>query len=231
MHAVEIAELLGVKSVFVPPDPGVAAAWGVYIADIVQEFSSAIGLLEKEICLKKIAQGFENLIVRANSWANDNSVNFNSCSLVHKLDLRYEGMTHESTVECGISNTAEQLVENALNSFHSQFEESTGRVWRDKEPVEVVNLRISLVATRPKALPNLPLYQPDDATPVKGTRRVGFLASEELIESIVYNRKSLSIGTTVKGPAVIEQADTTTILPPKWEALVDMHGNLLITEV
>ena len=74
-------------------------------------------------------------------------------------------MTHESTVEChsGSGSKIEELIDGTFDTFHSQFEEMTGRVWRDKEAVEIVNLRISVVSNRAKKLANLPTYHCDGA--------------------------------------------------------------------
>jgi N-methylhydantoinase A len=230
MHAVEVAELLGMSTVFIPLDPGVTTAWGVYIADIEQEFSAAIGMLSGDICFSKIANGFSELVKRANGWASKHGINFEDCKLLHKLDLRYEGMTHESTIECEPpSDRTELWIGNAFDAFHSQFEEITGRVWRDKEGIEIVNLRISLISAGRKKMASLPLYQPDGSPPLVGRREVAFLASDELLDTPVYNRKSLNIGTNIVGPAIIEQADTTIILPPGWEAKVDVYGSFFIT--
>jgi N-methylhydantoinase A/oxoprolinase/acetone carboxylase beta subunit len=140
-------------------------------------------------------------------------------------------MTHESTVVCRGSsdNKIEELIESTFDAFHSQFEEMTGRVWRDKEAVEIVNLRISLVSNRDERIVNLPAYHCDGADPLVSRRKVVFLSSEKPLDTPVYNRKSLSIGSNIAGPAVIEQDDTTIIIPPDWKTEVDKYGNFLIT--
>jgi len=231
MHAAEVAELLGMSSVFIPLDPGITAAWGVYVADIEQDFSQTIGMLDQNISYTKISQGFSQLIERAKDWASTHHVALENCQFCRKLDLRYKGMTHESTVACPSSSAdkIEELIDGTFDAFHSQFEQMTGRVWRDKEAVEVVNLRVSLVSNRANKLANLPTYHCDGADPLVSRRKVVFLSSEEPLDTPVYNRKSLSIGSNIAGPAVIEQDDTTIIIPPNWKSEVDKYGNFLIT--
>ena len=140
-------------------------------------------------------------------------------------------MTHESTVAChsGSDIKIEELIDGTFDTFHSQFEEMTGRVWRDKEAVEIVNLRISLVSNRAKRLANLPTYHSDGVDPLVGHREVAFLHCEALLDTPIYNRKSLSGGAKIDGPAIIEQDDATIVLPPRWTAKIDDYGNLLIT--
>ena len=231
MHAAEVAELLGMSSVFIPLDPGITAAWGVYVADIEQDFSQAIGMLDQNISYSKISRGFSKLIERAKDWASKHQVALENCQFNRKLDLRYKGMTHESTVAChsGADNKIEELIDGTFDTFHSQFEEMTGRVWRDKEAVEIVNLRISLVSNRTKKLANLPTYHCDGADPLLGHREVAFLHCEALLDTPIYNRKSLSGDAKIDGPAIIEQDDTTIVLPPRWTAKIDDYGNLFIT--
>ena len=231
MHAAEVAELLGMSSVFIPLDPGITAAWGVYVADIEQDFSQTIGMLDQNISYTKISQGFSQLIERAKDWASTHHVALENCQFCRKLDLRYKGMTHESTIACPSSSAdkIEELIDGTFDAFHSQFEQMTGRVWRDKEAVEVVNLRVSLVSNRVNKLANLPTYHCDGADPLVSRRKVVFLSSEEPLDTPVYNRKSLSIGSNIAGPAVIEQDDTTIIIPPNWKSEVDKYGNFLIT--
>ncbi len=231
MHATEVAELLGMSTVFIPLDPGITAAWGVYVADIEQDFSQTVGMLDQNISYSKISEGFVKLIQRAKDWASKYHVALETCQFHRKLDLRYKGMTHESTIACGDNpeTEVEELIESTFETFHSQFEEMTGRVWRDKEAVEIVNLRISLVANRAKKLTNLPTFHGDGADPLIGRREVAFLHSEALIDTPIYNRKSFSRGAKINGPAVVEQDDTTIILPPRWKAEIDDYGNFFIT--
>jgi len=231
MHAAEVAELLGMSSVFIPLDPGITAAWGVYVADIEQDFSQTVGVLDSNISISKISQGFSKLIERAKEWAIKHHIPLESCQFHRKFDLRYKGMTHESTVACTNSSEmkVEELIDGTFDAFHSQFEEMTGRVWRDKEAVEIVNLRISLISNRDERIVSLPAYHCDGVEPIVSRRKVGFLSFEEPLDTPIYNRKSLIIGANIVGPAVIEQDDTTIIIPPNWNAAVDQYGSLFIT--
>lgn len=190
-----------------------------------------MGVLDSNISFSKISQGFSKLIERAKEWAIKHHIPLESCQFHRKFDLRYKGMTHESTVACTNSSEmkVEELIDGTFEAFHSQFEEMTGRVWRDKEAVEIVNLRISLISNRDERIVSLPAYHCDGVEPIVSRRKVGFLSLEEPLDTPIYNRKSLIIGANIVGPAVIEQDDTTIIIPPNWNAAVDQYGSLFIT--
>ena len=94
----------------------------------------------------------------------------------------------------------------------------------DDEPVELVNLR--LVATRPGSRPVL-REDPAPAAADPATRRASF--DGEWQEVAVYRRDSLGAGSTVRGPAVVEFAESTCVLRPGWIGTVDGVGTLLLT--
>ena len=62
---------------------------------------------------------------------------------------------------------------------------------------------------------------------MKGHREISF-DGRTLIDSTVYERDGLDIGTQVSGPCVVEQFDATTVVPPGWTARVDKHRNLIL---
>lgn len=230
-HAAELAELLGMPTVIVPPQPGLAAAWGLLVADITQDFVQGVSSTQTDIDVAVLTQVFDELNERAYQWVASQGEPTSRCEFVMKLDLRYSGMTHETTIECPNDGEIAERVSGAIERFHEHFEQLTGRSWRDRESVEVVNLRISTTIERRKhVLPTVPERATKDGSPMPtSTRRVGFLGVEERRESPIYARDSLDRQTTIVGPAVIEQYEATTVVPPDWQAQSDKIGNLILT--
>ena len=228
LHAAELAELLGMTLVVVPPQPGLAAAWGLLVADVTRDFVQPLGFVDHAMDLKRLESTYANLIVSANAWYALEGIAIEARVMTPKFDLRYAGMTHETTVDCVTGENMAQVVSNTLESFHDRFETLTGRSWRDHEAIEIVNMRLSASGRRPKPeVPRLATSKEYAPAP-SATRMVGFLGHADLIESAVFDRSSLGRDASVSGPAVIEQYESTIVLPPAWQSVVDGIGNLIL---
>jgi N-methylhydantoinase A len=228
LHAAEIAALLGMRTVLVPPQPGLAAAWGLLVADVTNDFVKPIGIEHAQLDITSFESAFAEQHARAERWAQSERLGTGAGQLILKLDLRYAGMTHETSVECTHDGDLIARIASGVEAFHAYFEALTGRSWRDQEAVEVVNLRISAVVERTKPSLSRSLEDHSQATPyVK--RAVGFLGHTDLIDTPIYRRDELSSASVLIGPAVIEQYESTTILPPGWCCQLDEFGNLILT--
>jgi N-methylhydantoinase A len=91
-------------------------------------------------------------------------------------------------------------------------------------PVEIVNLRLAVVAARPLA-PHEPAAA-RRAGPIE-TRAVWFRATG-FADTAVYRRAALGPGDRIDGPAIVEQMDSTTVIPPGWRAVVAAEGSMLM---
>ncbi len=98
-----------------------------------------------------------------------------------------------------------------------------------EKSVEIVSYRLRVRLTvpkfKPRALP-APEAPPAPAT-AKGMRRV-FFTAETATETAIYDRDRLAVGATIAGPAMVEQFDATTAVPPGWRASVDGYSNLIL---
>jgi N-methylhydantoinase A len=96
--------------------------------------------------------------------------------------------------------------------------------------VEVVSYRLRVRVSVPKFSPReLPARAPSPppTTAIKATRRV-FYDAQKPIDTAIYDRDRLAVGAAFAGPAVVEQFDATTVVPPGWHAFVDCYGNLIL---
>jgi len=93
--------------------------------------------------------------------------------------------------------------------------------------VEVVNLRVACLGSLER--PDLPTISP--APPPVPAERRGVVFDRERLRTPVYEREALGRGARLEGPALIEQVDSTTLLPPGWTATVDALGNLALEAI
>ncbi|HCU89448.1 MAG TPA: hypothetical protein DGR97_05880, partial [Gammaproteobacteria bacterium] len=203
LHAAELADLLGMTTVIVPPQPGLAAAWGLLAADVTRDFVLPCGVIDDALDVSKIKIGLRALRGRAQSWCEAEPFMGGDWLMNAKLDLRYVGMTQELTIECPSGSDLKKNVASTIDSFHDHFEQLSGRTWRDREAVEIVNLRLTVRGLRRKV--DLPRHVPNQIknTPPKTTREVGYLGTKVLQPTPIYDRAALDSTFQTVGPAII----------------------------
>jgi N-methylhydantoinase A len=158
--------------------------------------------------------------LHAESFRND------QIGIERALDMRYAGQGYELTVPCG------SLGENGgLAALRRTFDESHKQMFghtAPEEPVEIVSYRLRGVGRVPPV--KLPSYRRqghslNDA--LRETRKARF--GGVTVDCPVYQRDRLDVGVTFDGPAIIDQLDATTVVPPGQSARVDEFKNILIT--
>ena len=149
-------------------------------------------------------------------------------SLVRAADARYVGQGYELEVIAASGKLEQSDVEDIIERFHEAHIRNYGYASRDN-PVEVVNLRVTALASMPR--PDL-AHDSQDAggdpsRAIVGQRDVYF--KNERKPTNVYNRSTLLPGDVIKGPAIVEQLDSTTVVWENQTAEVDRFLNLLVT--
>jgi N-methylhydantoinase A len=148
-----------------------------------------------------------------------------------ELDLRYTGQGYElRTALDGLF--AERLTAASLAAARDRFDarhaQIHGHAARER-PVEVVSYRLRVRVGVPKYQPPAqaaPASPRAPAAAVKGRRAISLAAVT--VDATVYERDRLDIGASVAGPAIVEQFDATTVIPPGWRGRVDGHRNLIL---
>ena len=209
MHAVGIADDLDVGTVIVPVASGVLSAYGLLDADErydrVRTHLTRLDDADPERVAEVVTDLADDAL--AESTAADPTVDF-------EADLRYAGQSFELTVPIDLPFDPAAV----RSRFHAEHERTHG--YRMDAAVELVNLRATARAPRSVAETR---YDADGDSRV-GTRTVDF--GGDVHEAAIHDRLSVPVGTTIDGPAVLEQAESTTIVPPAWGATVRDDGAL-----
>ncbi len=241
MHACALAEELGIRRILVPRAAGVLSALGLAISDArrdeVAPFLADLATADPAALARRYAE----LARQATAQLGPGAAPPKATRLA---DLRYHGQSFELTVAVdgpgpddergtdaggepadGSRAAGDALPDLAAlaRHFHREHERRYG-YRMDDEPVDLVNLRV--VATRPGSRPVL-REDPARAAADPATRRASF--DGEWREVAVYRRDSLGAGSTLRGPAVVEFAESTCVLRPGWIGTVDGVGMLLLT--
>jgi N-methylhydantoinase A len=140
-------------------------------------------------------------------------------------DLRYFGQNFELPIELGRDRVDEATTAALAEAFHRRHKEFYGYELRE-QPVEIVNLRLALTGERvrlPHDKPKRVRGEPGQAIVAK--RRVWF-PEDGYVTTAVYDRDRVPADAALSGPAIIEQMDTTTIVPPRASVRADRAGYL-----
>ena len=231
LHAADLAVLLGMRTIVVPPQPGLAAALGLLVADVKDDFVQAFGLHEDALDVERAQAIFATLEDAALRFLADERVPEIRRRVQRHIDMRYAGMSNEITVEIAPGPITEALLRQAIDAFHDQFHRLSGHSYAGRETVELVNLRATAIGERARPDVLNRLAKADRKPVPRAHREVAYLDHPTFIDSPVYVRDSLGAGITIRGPAVVEQYDSTIVIPPDFTAEIDEFGNMMLRPV
>ncbi|GAB3473891.1 hydantoinase/oxoprolinase family protein [Nocardiopsis coralliicola] len=229
LHAVEVAAEVGMPYVLVPPNPGTLCALGLLVSDVGSEFTRSFMRRAEPEILTELNGAIRELNTMALEWLQAEARDADEHSVSILADARYPRQNFELRIDLPATGVDETSLAETVADFHRQHEKSYGFA-HPGSAVQMVNLRA--VAHGRVAKPRLPTMDTGDAPPpgeaVMDHRPVDFGEERGRLPSVVLDREKLRAGNVIPGPAVIEQLDSTTVVPPQAVATVDSIGNLVI---
>lgn len=225
LHAVDIAKELGVKEVIIPPSPGIACAMGMLMADVRHDYVQTYTDELSKVDIVKANEILEAMKQEATEDLAKEGFSEKDIQLDASLDLRYLQQAYEINIPLTETEINEETIDEATKVFHGLHEKVYG-FKREDEELELVNIRL-IGKGKIKDL-NLESIENKVSKKIEkiGERMIYF--NGEFVETPVYNRSDLYTNSTIIGPAVIEQLDSTIIIHPKQKAVTDKFGNLII---
>jgi len=227
MHAIEVANLLGVTTVVAPPHPGIASAYGLLVAEFKNDYARTSLQQPPDYDLPGMAAIFGGLEREAQQWLETEGVAGSDRLLVWSADLRYEHQGSELTIPYGGTRVDRSGLEAMIEEFHRRHSQLYG--FSLDQAVEIVTLRVTASGhLGDVAMPALPEDGGDPADAVVDPRRVYFDESRDFIECPIYRRERLGPGASIVGPAILEGMDSTVVINPGWESRIDRYGNCIM---
>lgn len=225
LHAADVARNMGMGKVLVPPKPGLLSAIGLLHADVRGDFSLTRLLRAEAINLKAFNAGFADLKKRGATWLRGEGETNGRFEWF--VDLRYFGQNFELIMPLASDRLNEAGLKRLASAFHRRHRAFYGYDM-PAQPVEIVNLRLVVTAAR-KAPPAAKRSKKIvNKQMVIEKRRVWF-PEAGFVQTSVYERDQLPAGWRATGPAIIEQMDATTVVPPKAIIHNDALGYLHLT--
>jgi N-methylhydantoinase A len=226
LHANAVAAVLGCYPVIVPKNPGVLSALGFIQSEFKNEFvqtfiRSTIGLDRTAL-----ARPFGNLAASAKAWLDAEAIHAADRRLTYSIDMRYEQQGFEIAVEADDAVVWDGDPTGVIARFHQMHEGLYGV--RFQVPVELIALRVTAIGATPAMLDeHRPGIDPTLLSDASVETRPCYFDGR-WIDTPHYDRARLPRRSRIKGPAIILQYDTTTVLLPRHWAEADDLGNIMI---
>ncbi|MFP4125474.1 MAG: hydantoinase/oxoprolinase family protein [Alphaproteobacteria bacterium] len=230
LHGCEVAEMLDVTTVIVPPHPGITSAVGLLTTDLRYDQIRTAFQPSTELDLTRLNADLEAAEAEITAQFEADGVAASAVRFVRTGELRYLGQGYELQVPLPAGRLDEAAMAGVIDAFHARHEAEYGHGFPDKT-VEIVNLRIAGVGRGDKVAAPPPLAGGDLAAAQVHATTCLFRseAGLERVATPLYERDRLPVGRPFDGPAIVLQADATTVVPPGWRAVAEARGNLVLT--
>ena len=225
MVAARIAEEIGIKKVIIPFSPGTLSALGLLVAPIQEDYVITRISRIQETSLEYIIRCFNELEQKAVEIFNRQKIDIQEVIYKRSLDMRYLGQGYEVNVPIN-GKISELTHEKMIHAFNELHEMSFG--YTMKVDLEIVNIRLSAIVLPviPK-IPKMELSQSQAKPAAAGVRKVFF--KDEFVDTPIYSRDEMLPDAVLDGPAVIEEANSTSVVFPNQSVKIDGYGNLIIS--
>ena len=224
VHGCRLAQALGIPRVILPAAAGVTAAIGLLAAEV--KFDVARTYVRRLDGLDPAAVDamYGEMAAQATEVVRESAV-AGEVALVRSADARYVGQGYELTVPVPGGRLDADALVRVRASFDEVYAARYGYA-NPAEPVEIVTWKLSAVGGAPRiALAKAATRSVGESR--KGTRRAYFPETRGYVDTPVYDRYALAAGTSLSGPAIVEERESTTVLPPGLTAAVDEYANLI----
>jgi N-methylhydantoinase A len=227
-----LVDILGLRGVLVPPNPGNVSAFGLLTVDVKNDYVRTAVRRHDDLDPQVVEEIFADLQSQAAAALTTEGFTPEEHRFVRTADLRYYGQAFEVRVPVEADALDATAADAVAGRFHDAHRALYGYDFRADagQHVEWVNLRVSGIGPiqRPQ-LRQLPPGDGDAARARTGSRPVCFDAEQGYVDTAVYWRPDLAPGDVVAGPAIVEEYGSTVPLHPGFAARVDGYGNLLVT--
>lgn len=227
LHAVALAREIGIPEVLVPARPGLTNALGCLVADLRQDLVNTLNRGLDDIPEAEIAAILTEQRARGEATIMAESAEIAEQIVLHSADMQFRGQTHLIRVALPRAGMTRAEIQAAFEAaYFARFQLRLPEI-----RAVLVNLNTSVIGKR-RGFPLRSLLEP---TRRQGTIRMAKRGTRALYadgawhEADIWQREALPEGACLMGPAIIQQADATTVLEPGSQAVVDAIGNLRIT--
>ncbi len=226
LHAAALADELGCDTVLIPRNPGLLCALGLLVSDVQYDYARTVLQRAPDYDLAGMDQAWRALEAQADADLAREGIPSGRRRFVRQADVRYAKQGFELTIDAPPGQVTAANVGAIVDGFHALHQRLY--TFADRvSPVEIVNLRVRAIGVMDKT----DLAEIDaagDTLPGAIDTRAVHIGGGMHQAAPVYRRETLKAGHAISGPAIVDQLDTTTLIPPGYSGEVDKYGNILM---
>jgi N-methylhydantoinase A len=227
VHGCEVARRLGIRRVICPPAAGVASALGMLVAPARIDRSGTVACPLGRMNWTALEAGYAALEADAFSVIAQTLTGEAAPAVQRLADMRFRGQGYEVITRL----PAGPYTASSGNALRASFLAAYEGVFGRRPPVaeiEIVNIRVSVTAPTSSGELELDLQPADAILQPRATRTIRFHAAAAPVAAPVYERSALPAGQRLRGPAIVEEASSTLLVPPGADATLHPDGNIVI---
>ena len=231
LHAATLADNLGMSRVYIPLFPGVFSALGLLVADLRSDYVQSVPQELDAVDPTALLQEFDTLVARAEQDAHNEQREQDGLTYERLIDLRYQRQSSELTLRVPAQVEAADIRQVLAESFHAAHEQTYG-YRREDDTIAIVSVRLKATVRTPSlSFSELGAYfgQSAKRAAQPNSRRAYFGPQQGELDTRILGRGEL-IEQAVVGPVIVEEFDTTVVVPPQWQASIDAYGNIVLSK-
>ena len=233
VHAIALAEKLGMKRVYIPKHASVFSAFGGAVADYGHVLNSFYHQRDDIADIQEAKKVYDTLEKEAIETLGRQGVEEKDIALVRGAEMRYFGQLRDIVVALPETRKGDAFTDETFNELVKGFHERHKALYGWSDPglpatVAILKLR-GIGKRRPFVITQQPLSGEDPSGALKRNRQVYFKQREGFVETPCYDGELLKPGNRIKAPAIIEEKKTTVVVPPGCGIVVDPYDNYLAT--
>ena len=221
LHGAAVAKELSIPVVIVPPNPGVTSAMGCLLVDIQHDFSDSFMADAETTKPENLETAFKKIEMEAVERLRHEGVEPKNTVLQRTIEMMYQGQWRSLAVPAPASITS---TSDLIEGFHNQHEREYN-FRREDAPVSIFRVSVKATGVVPKV--ELPSFEVVHYAPIPFDRRDVWFENKSY-KTDVYARTDFKAGARFVGPAIVEQVDSTVLIPPNWIGTVDQYMNITI---
>ena len=225
VHAAGLAEMLDISRVVVPPFPGVFSSFGLLVADVEHHFVQTYFKTFDEIDVEALSELLEGLWQEGRRQLRLEGFDDQHHELITQVDMKYEGQVSDLTVPFPPGPVNRASLASVARNFDLEHEQSFG--YSTDAGYQLVNVRVIARGLSEQSRMPERFELAAGSAGAQTSRNVYFGPNRGWADTPVVSRGSLA-GQSVNGPLIIEEYDSTTVVPPGWTAAVDEASNIIL---
>ena len=221
---------LEIPQLMLPRFPGLNSPLGILGTDIRHDLTRPIFMLENQIDLPKLNLSIKEACELAESTLAKEGIPRDSMKLEKYIDVRVYGQPYRHLTLSLDKNRLEKTdIKNLIRLYNERHAKEFGYVLPPIAEVEIASVRVAAFGSFQKFIPKKSIEHTTLEGALKETRKVFFSESGGFVDTQIYDRSKLGPNLSFEGPAIVEQTDSTVVVPPNFSAKVDEYLNIILS--